>query len=1314
MPEELRVLYVDDEPLLLDIGKIFLERSGDFAVQTAPNAPHAMRLLNEARYDAIISDYQMPEMDGIQFLSEVRSRFGQIPFILFTGKGREDVVIRAINSGADFYLQKGGDPTVQFAELSHKIKSATSRIRAEESLQKSEEKYQDLIEHSNEAILVAQDGMLKLVNQRTVEFTGFTEEELLSMPFLEFIHPDDRAMVKERYEKRQKGEFSPTRYRFCISPKHDSRRWVELNVVAITWERRPATLNFLTDITEQKQAEDALRQSEERYRNVVEDQTEFICRFLPDGTHVFANEAYCRYFGKSRNELIGQQFRPRVPPEDREVASRLIASLTPDHPVGTIDQRIIMPDGSIRWQRWSDRAIFDASGQVIEYQSVGRDITDRKQDEEALVQKNEELHASYEQISVAEEELRQQVDEITSAQKALRASEERYRGLFEGVPVGLYRTTPSGQILDANPALVRLLGYPDRASLVTVNVSALYADPADRDRWLDLTAREGTIPGFEVQFRTYDNTIIWVRDTGIPIRDGSGRVVYYEGNVEDITGRRRAEDALRESEERYRTLVTAVNEAIILQERSGEILTWNRAAEQLFGVGASEVMGHTATSRKWKTIREDGTEFPDAEHPSIRTLATGEPCGNCVMGITSATGKFSWVNINTNPLFLNGEEKPYAVVISFLDITERIQAEQEARKAHEELAASYEQLTATEEELRQTLDQLTCNEQHLRESEVKYRTVFENTGTATIVIEEDTTISLANDEFVALSGFSKTEIEGKMSWTRFVATEDMNRMLDAHRQRRQVNSDAPMHYEFRFVTKTGNIHACYLTIDRIPGTTKSIASLLDITNLKRIEDELRERERVFRTLIGNLPGCVYRCANDPAWTMAFISEGCREITGYAPEDFIGNKTLAFNDIIAPDYQKTLWERWQQQLALHEVFVEEYPIRTKTGETRWVWERGRGIYSDDGQVLYLEGFITDITERKQAEDALRESENLFRSVGDSLLDPVLILSSEGIVYFANRAAKNFVGLPDTSDLRGHSIMTYLDGDSRNRATADLHTICVLGGPMTGEFCVNVPGGNQRWVEACGVRINYKGMDANLVTLRDITERIRFEEQLRGNERRLADIISFLPDATLVIDKDGTVLAWNRAMEEMTGVPADQMIGKGDHEYAIPFYHERRQIAIDLILHDNPETEAKYPVMNRKGTTLVSEIFISHFNKGTGMHLWFTASPLYDAAGNLTGAIESIRDVTGRKVAERALHDAARNWQSTFDSTQDAICLFDAEQRIVMCNRTMREILGAPYGGDLIGRHCWEVVHGTTEPIPGCPYCRMQESLKREQM
>ena len=129
-----RVLYVDDEPDLLDIGKEFLEKSGDFIVTTALSATEAIRLLEQEKFDAIISDYQMPGMDGIRYLVEVRTRFGPIPFILFTGRGREEVVIQAINSGADFYLQKGGNPRAQFAELSLKVRSASTRKRAEEAL----------------------------------------------------------------------------------------------------------------------------------------------------------------------------------------------------------------------------------------------------------------------------------------------------------------------------------------------------------------------------------------------------------------------------------------------------------------------------------------------------------------------------------------------------------------------------------------------------------------------------------------------------------------------------------------------------------------------------------------------------------------------------------------------------------------------------------------------------------------------------------------------------------------------------------------------------------------------------------------------------------------------------------------------------------------------------------------------------------------------------------------------------------------------------------------------------------------------------
>ena len=152
MSRTIRVLYVDDEYDLLEIGKLFLEQTGDFTVTTALNAPDAIRLLAGEQFDAIVSDYQMPVMDGIQFLIEVRAKFGHVPFILFTGKGREEVVIQAINNGADFYIQKGGEPQAQFAELVHKINKAVGGVRAEDSLRKSEERFRAIYDESPIAI----------------------------------------------------------------------------------------------------------------------------------------------------------------------------------------------------------------------------------------------------------------------------------------------------------------------------------------------------------------------------------------------------------------------------------------------------------------------------------------------------------------------------------------------------------------------------------------------------------------------------------------------------------------------------------------------------------------------------------------------------------------------------------------------------------------------------------------------------------------------------------------------------------------------------------------------------------------------------------------------------------------------------------------------------------------------------------------------------------------------------------------------------------------------------------------------------------
>jgi len=143
----------------------------------------------------------------------------------------------------------------------------------------------------------------------------------------------------------------------------------------------------------------------------------------------------------------------------------------------------------------------------------------------------------------------------------------------------------------------------------------------------------------------------------------------------------------------------------------------------------------------------------------------------------------------------------------------------------------------------------------------------------------------------------------------------------------------------------------------------------------------------------------------------------------------------------------------------------------------------------------------------------------------------------------------------------------------------------------------------------------------------------ESAIKESERRLADIINFLPDATLVIDREGKIISWNKAMEEMTGIAADAMLGKGEHEYSIPFYGERRPILIDLVFEDREEIRNRYPFIQKAGNKFISEIFIQRLYGGKGAFLWFIVSPLNDTKGNVVGAIESIRDITERKEEEQ---------------------------------------------------------------------------------
>jgi PAS domain S-box-containing protein len=475
------ILYVDDEPMLLELARLFLEKSGDFRVDTVTSATEALDILAKTSYDCIISDYQMPVMDGIVFLKTFRSKGNVAPFIIFTGKGREEVVIEALNNGADFYLQKGGDPKSQFVELAHKVRQAIQIRIAQKTMQ-------DLVQGAPiPEFVIDSDHRVVFWNKALEEYCGIAAADVVGTtnhwkafypsqrPCLADLLVDENIDGIARWYAGKQPQSHVMKYNFVATDYFPAMRggtWLYFTAAPLRDPSGKITgaIETLQDVTSIRKKEEELEAayeqmnaafqqakaseslldiqnkmleaSEQRYRNIVEDQTEFISRFLPDGTHVFVNDAYCRYFNKTRDELIGKKFIPPVPAEDQHFVKKHFTSLTKDHPTAAITHRILLADGQVRWQRWSDRAIFDENGNVTEYQSVGRDVTEQN-----------------------------------LAQEALRASEASLASIFRAAPVGI-GIVSARIFLRVNDRLCAMTGYsPD--DLIGKNSRILY--PSEKD-----------------------------------------------------------------------------------------------------------------------------------------------------------------------------------------------------------------------------------------------------------------------------------------------------------------------------------------------------------------------------------------------------------------------------------------------------------------------------------------------------------------------------------------------------------------------------------------------------------------------------------------------------------------------------------------------------------------------------------------------------------------------------------------------------------------------------------------------------------------
>ncbi len=686
----LSVLYVDDEEMLLDIGKLFLEHSGDCSVDIAISARQGIEQMGKKTYDAIVSDYQMPGMDGIEFLKNIRAT-STIPFILFTGKGREEVVIEAINSGADFYLQKGGDPKAQFVELKHKILQAVNRRRTEDQLRKSETRYRQLVDLLPQTVFeIDQTLTITSINPVAMKTFGYTPEDLeKGVTVFEVFSEDEHQRIGENIRKILRGEPSGA-LEYTAKRKDGSTFPVITYSVPIMQENIPVGLRgVLVDITERKAAEQATLQA----------------------------------------------------------LSLLEATLE-----STADGLLVI----------------DRTGKIVNYN-------------------------------------------------------QKFAEMWQ-IPHSILET---GDDTTAINHVLSQLTDPDDFLL---KVQELYNNPLE-----------------------FSSDVLRFKD---------GRVF-----------------------ERY---------------------------------SQPQKLGETVVGRVW----------------------------------------------------------------SFRDVTDRKRTESA-----------------------------------LKESEIRYRTIFEHTGTAMVIIEEDTTVGFANKEFFSLTGYSQDDIDSRKSWTEFVHKEDLPRMIEQHKLRRASSSEALSHYEFRLLTKSEDIRNILLTIEMFPGTKRSIASLIDITGRKCTEENLQTSRLLMQSVFDAVPDLLI--VIDRNYNIMYTNAK-------------GHDLIHQSD---PERSKTCYGRFKlldepcEICSARPVFEtgnmsEQEMINPADGRIREV--RAFPIKDLQGNVSYVIEYVRDITDRKRIEEALRESEEKYRIVAEGASEGIAIIR-DGRFEYVNPCLAHMAGYT-VEELTGASFIRFISPES----------------------------------------------------------------------------------------------------------------------------------------------------------------------------------------------------------------------------------------------------------------------------------------------
>ncbi|MFA4877896.1 MAG: PAS domain S-box protein [Methanoregula sp.] len=770
-------LYVDDEPALLDIGKEFLERSGSILIDTVSSAAEAQQRLSANCYDAIVSDYQMPGMNGIEFLKYVRQTYPGLPFILFTGKGREEVVIDALNNGADFYLQKGGRAVPQFAELEHKIKQAVQQKRNERTIAESEERYRALFENANDAIFLMDRDIYIDCNWKAAELFGCTRDELIGTSVDAHsprFQPDgSESGVKARTLVSQALRGEPGIFDWRHQRPGGEEFEVEVSLTRLSVNGRDHLLAILRDAGERKQVESALRESAGLMTGIID--------FLPDATFAVNSDGRVIAWNRSMEDLTGVSAREIIGKGDYEYSVPLYGERRPilidlicSHDTATaskydsievIGSQMVAErffpnlnggNGAHLWFKASP--LLDSHGKIIGAIESIRDITAHKTREI-------ELRATYEQVAAMEEELRNNFEELAAREKAVSLSESKFRSLFatmiEGSALGEILTDDTGnpadyRILEVNPAFERIFGITRNSATGRTSREVFGTDSQEALRLYARVASTGIPQSFETfyppmkkhfaisvyspkkgQFATVFDDITLRKQNEQALREAYEQIAVVEeelrSSFEELSHR---EQALRASREQYRRIVETANEGIWALD-SGFVTTFaNQKLAEMLNYPAEEIVGHPITEFMAQEdlpdhdLRVQARHSGKSERYERRLIRKG--------------GGEVWCIISGTPVFdsAGAFQGSFAMLT---DITARKTVELGLAEKVTELNVANEEMVMTLEELRSAEETLVARNRELEEQQK----VLAATGES---------LSLANRKLNLLSSVTRHDV----------------------------------------------------------------------------------------------------------------------------------------------------------------------------------------------------------------------------------------------------------------------------------------------------------------------------------------------------------------------------------------------------------------------------------------------------------------------------------------------------------------------------------------------------------------------------